>query len=118
MAAELALNPIQKGDSVPFTFNWTDGVAPIDMRGKTVIMSFKLAAVMADSAATLTKTVVIAVDDADGALGIVSFRLESSETDLLTALVQYHYAIRIIEPASPEDIQTTFLYGTVLVKDA
>jgi hypothetical protein len=118
MATEINLPAIQRGDTIPYSFNWKAGETPIDMRGKTLIMSFKKAAQQEDYEADLTKVVVLAVDDAAAEVGDVSFRLERSETALLTAGIDYRYAIRVIEDSLPEPVETTFMYGTIQVEDA
>lgn len=118
MATNVDLPEIQKGDTVPYTFRWTDGSNPIDMRGKTLIMMFKLAHVMEDIDAALTKTVEIAVDDADALDGLTPFQLERSETALLVGGTDWCYSIRIIEEADPEPIETTVMYGIIPVGDA
>lgn len=119
MATQVNLtDPIQRGDTTPFIFNWDDGAGPMDMRGKTLVMTFKLSPYQVDSDAELTKTVVFAADDVDAEDGITAFNLESSEAALLIPGVTFHYAVRIITPASPEDIELTYFYGTVPVEDA
>lgn len=118
MAAIQHLPSIQRGDTVPYTFTFTDGVAPISMAGKSLIMMFKKASVLEDSEADLVKVVVLAPTDTAAIAGVVVYRLESSETRSLIAGVNYSYSIRIIEPGSPENIETTMMYGLISVEDA
>jgi hypothetical protein len=118
MSEKIDLPDIQRGDTIPYTFNWDDGVDPVDMQGKTLIMSFKLDTVIPDADSTLLKTVVYDAVDAQAALGVTSFRLEASETALLLPNTTYQYAIRIIQTDAPEDIETTFFNGSIFVGDA
>tara|TARA_B110000240_G_scaffold160209_1_gene178830 strand:- start:161 stop:517 length:357 start_codon:yes stop_codon:yes gene_type:complete len=118
MATALNLPAVQRGDSVTYTLNFTDGVSPINMQSKTLIMTFKFSNLMPDSEASLTKTITIAADDTDAASGAVAFMLQSSETSLLAAGVIFNYGLRIIESASPENIETTYLYGDISVMEA
>ena len=118
MAEQVDLPSIQRGDTIPYVFNWSDGVSPIDMQSKTIIMSFKLDAVIADDDASLIKTIVIDAVDVDASNGIVSFQLEGSETGSLLPNATYAYSVRVIETAVPEDIETTFFYGNILVEDS
>jgi hypothetical protein len=118
MPAKIDLPKIQKGDTTVYQFNWDDGVDPIDMRNKTIIMSFKLDAVLPDADATLTKTVVIGAVDAQAQIGRITLRLEKSETALLLPNTSYAYAVKVQESSTPEDIETTFFYGSVPVGDA
>lgn len=118
MATLVDLPDIQRGDTIPYSFNWSDGVNPVNVQGKTLVMTFKLSSLLSDSEADLTKTVVIAANDAEGALGNVALQLEASESALLYAGVTYSYGVRLIEPGIPEAVETTIIYGSIIVKDA
>ena len=119
MATLVNLPAIQKGDTIPYKFTWADSLGdPINMQSKTILMAFKAAAVMDDLDADLVKTVVIAANNADALLGIVEFRLERSETALLTGGMTYAYSLRVVEAGDPEPVETTFTYGSIEVKDA
>ena len=118
MSTKINLPDIQRGDTIPYTFNWSDGTDPIDMQDKTLIMSFKLDTVIEDADASLIKTVVIDAVDADAAAGIVAFNLEKSETSTLLPNTTYQYSVRITESAIPEDSEITYFYGEITVKDS
>lgn len=118
MATNVTLSSIQRGDTVPFTVNWDDGVSAINMQGKTVVMTFKTSHLEEDADAVLTKTIVYAVDDADAGNGITAFTLEASETALLNPGMTHKYALRVIEPGVVESVETTYMYGDVNVEDA
>lgn len=118
MAQEQDLPAIQRGDTIPYFFTWDDGTAVIDMRGKTVVMTVKLSIYIEDEEATVVKTVEVPADDSDAQQGNVFLQLESSDTSKLIAGQKYHYAVRVIEPGSPEAIETTQFYGRLPVEDA
>lgn len=118
MAAKVNLSNIHRGDTVPYHLTFTDGTSPLNMQGKTLIMTFKVSSLQLDVEAALTKTVVLDSADPLAALGQVSYQLESSETAQLQAGLPYQYGIRIIEPGGTENIEKTFMYGTIVVEDA
>lgn len=118
MAAKVNLSNIHRGDTVPYNLTFTDGANPINMQGKTLVMTFKVSNLQLDSEAALTKTVEVAPDDPAAALGEISYQLEASETATLQAGMPYHYGIRIIEPGASEDIEKTIMYGQIVVEDA
>ena len=118
MPTELNLPDIERGDTVPFTMNFHDGIEALDMRGKTLVMSFKFNANQADSDASLIKTVLHPIDAPDELKGQISFKLERSETAMLVPGATYNYAVRIITPGEPEDDELTYFSGAVNVKDS
>ena len=118
MPTALTLPDIERGDTIPFTFNFDDGAAALDMRGKTLIFSMKLGAAMDDSSAALTKSVLRPINAPDEQKGTISFQLEKSETAKLIPFADYDFSVRIMTPGSPEDIETTYFNGTVPVKDS
>jgi hypothetical protein len=118
MATKLDLPSIQRGDTVPYSITWGTGAGAINMQGKSVIMTFKFSQLEYDGDAALTKTIVVAENNAEAVSGLVRFQLERSETALLTAGVTMHYAIRVITPAVPESVETTHFYGSIVVEDA
>lgn len=118
MATQLDLPDIQRGDTVPYSIKWGDGNAAINMQGNTIIMTFKFSPLEYDGEAALTKIVEVAPDDALATTGLVRFQLERSETAQLTAGITMYYAIRVIEPSTPEDVETTNFYGSIKVGDA
>lgn len=117
MPALIALPNIQRGDTIPFTFNFTDGTDPIDLRGKTVVMTLKLSPQIEDEDATIIKSIAFDLDDEDAENGVANIRLESSDTRQTVVGVSYHFALRVIQASEPEDIETTYLYGTIKVDD-
>ena len=118
MPATVNLPAIERGDSTPFSFNFDDGTDPIDMRGKTIILTLKVAQVIKDSEASLIKSVTPDAGDTDAQNGIVTIVLEASETALLTPFFTYFYAVRIREPGGVEQVETTYLKGEIPVEDA
>ena len=118
MPTELTLPAIERGDTIPFTFNFAEGETPLDMRGKTLVFAMKLAAAMDDADASLIKTVLHPAGTPDGQKGRISFQLEKSETLALIPFASYDFSVRIIVPGSPEDIETTYFNGTVPVEDS
>jgi hypothetical protein len=118
MADELALPNVQRGDIVPYIFNWDDGVNPVDMQGKTMIMTFKFSNLETDAEAVLTKTTVYAAVDAQAALGITAFTLTSAETALLTAGVTMQYGIRAYDTGAQDTSELTYIYGAIIIEDS
>ena len=118
MPATLNLGPFHRGDTVPLKLTFTDGVVPIDMRGKTIVFTLKLASAQADSAAALTKTVTPAAGDTLAQGGEVTITIQHSESIGLITSHPYSYSIRVTEPASPEDKETTYIVGTFTLVDA
>ena len=118
MPAQADLNPIQRGDTVPYTFNFADNTNPIDMRGKTVVFMVKQVAIQQDEEAVLTKSVTPAADDSAAQGGTVVIQLEHSDTLLLKAPLTYAWSLRIQEPADPEPIETTYVQGSLAVGDS
>jgi len=112
------LSAIQRGDTIPFVINFSNGVSPVSIAGQTLIMTVKTTVFEEDNAAAILKTIPIAVDDADGLAGTISFNVERSETIVLINGITYRYAIRLITPSSPEDIEQTYIYGELPVEDA
>lgn len=118
MATKVNLPQINRGDTTPYIFRWNDGTGPLDMRGKTVIMTFKVSEHQDDADAHLTKTITYAMDDVDAENGVTAFQLETSETLLLVSSITYKYAVRVITPSGPEDQEITYFCGDVMVEDA
>lgn len=118
MPTELTLPAIQRGDSIPFTFNFSGDAQASDMRGKTLVFAMKLGAAMADAESALTKLVEHPIDAPEEQKGAVSFQLERSETSKLIPFVDYDFSVRIIAPGSPEEIETTYFRGTIPVEDS
>ena len=112
------LNPVQRGDTKDFALSFTDGTNPIDMRGKTLLMTVKVVGIQQDPEAALTKSVTPGAGDTNAQGGLVTLTLESSETALLVPGITYTYSVKIIEPASPEDRETTYFYGDLPVEDS
>jgi hypothetical protein len=118
MSANIDLPAIQRGDTVPFVLNLDDGTNPIDMRGKTIILSVKISKMVEDAKATILKSVTPDASDADAEAGRVEIILESSETGTLIPTVTYFYAIRIQEPGTTEAYERTYLDGKLPVEDS
>lgn len=117
MATELDLPVIERGDTVPYVMQWKEENVGFDLRGQTLIWTLKLAAVLEDSDATLTKTITLLSTDTDAENGVVTVTLESADTAILIPGQTYYYAVRLISPA-PSNAETTYFYGRVPVKDS
>lgn len=119
MPATLNLGPFHRGDTIPLKLTFTDAVpTPIDMRGKTIIFTMKLAAAQADTAAALSKSVTPLAGDTLAQAGEVTITIEHSESLPLITSHPYSYSIRVSEPASPEAKETTYIVGTFTLVDA
>ena len=118
MPTELTLPAIQRGDTTPFTFNFAEGETVLDMRGKTLVMSFKLGANLDDADASLVKTVLHPLGASNDDKGRISFNIERSESALLIPGADYYFYVRIVVPGSPEDIETTYFNGVVPVEES
>lgn len=118
MPATLNLGPFHRGDTVPLKLTFTDGVDPIDMRGKTIVFALKVASAQGDSDAALSKSLTPDVGDTLAQVGEVTVTLEHSESVELVTSHPYSYSIRLIEPASPENKETTYIVGTFTLVDA
>ena len=121
MATQLDLPVIERGDTIPYIMHWQDNGNGFDLRGQTLIWTLKLAAVLQDKDATLTKTISIAYTDVDAMNGDVTIVLDHHETAILIPGQTYHYAVRLlVPPVTPTDdpIETTYFYGRVPVKDS
>lgn len=114
---EIPLDPIVRGDTVPFSFVFNRAGVPIDMRGMTIIIMFKFAALQADNKAPLVKSVTAPVDSVSASNGLVYTTLETSDTLKLKGGVTYSMSIRLIEPNFPEPRESTLLFSNVLVED-
>ena len=114
---QITLPTVYRGDTTPFTFNFAVAAVPLNMVGKTVVMLFKFASGLDDTQASLTKSVTPEIGDVAAEGGQVSITLESSDTLKLVAGVTYSFSVKMIEPSSPEPIETTLLYSSVLVED-
>lgn len=110
--------PIERGDTFAFRFVWTDGIASVDMRGKTIIFTMKLSPFMEDDEALLKLEVVPAADDALAEVGSVTINVPNSLSSKLIAGATHHYALRVREPGYPEPVEITYVYGEVKVKDS
>lgn len=115
-------DPIQRGDSFSFEFNWDDGAeptpAPLDMRGKTVVLTFKLSNLMEDSEALVTVSKATAVDDAVAQGGKVVVPVSRTESSKLIAGATHYYALRVLEGAGEDITEVTHIAGTVPVVNA
>jgi hypothetical protein len=118
MATPLNLGPYQRGDTKPLVFTFDDGVSAIDMRGKTITFSVKVAAAQADTEAVLVLAVTPDALDTAAQGGTVTLVLEHSDTIGMYIGLDYSYSLRISEPASPEPKETTYIVGTFTLDDA
>ena len=118
MSANIDLPAIQRGDTVPFVLNFDDGTNPIDMRGKTIIISVKISKMVEDAKSTILKSVTPDALDTAAQGGRVEIIIESSETNTLIPTVTYFYAIRIQEAGPTEAYERTYLDGKLPVEDS
>ena len=114
---EIPLDPIVRGDTVPFSFVLNRAGVGIDLRGMTIVIAFKFAALQDDSKAPLIKTVTAPVDSVSASNGLIYTTLETSDTLKLKAGVTYSMSVRLIEPNFPEPRESTLLFSNVLVED-
>ena len=119
MATEvLDLPVIERGDTVPYVMHWRSNQTPLDMQGKSVILTLKLSPVLEDKDASITKTLNLPMNDPLAQAGETTITLEHSETATLIPGQTYHMAVRVIEPGIPNAVETTYFYGRVPVKDS
>lgn len=119
MPATLNLGPFHRGDTIPLKLTFTtDGVTPIDVRGKTITFTLKLSSAQADTAAALSKAVTPGAGDVLAQVGEVTITVEHSESITLITGHAYSYSIRMSEPASPEAKESTYIVGTFTLVDA
>jgi hypothetical protein len=118
MPATLNLGPFHRGDTIPLKLTFTDGVVPIDMRGKTIYLTLKVSSAQADTSAALSKSVTPLAGDTLAQAGEVTITIEHSESLPLITDHPYSYSIRVSEPASPEAKETTYIVGTFTLVDA
>jgi len=121
MATQIDLPVIERGDTIPYVMHWTDNGNGFDLRGQTLIWTMKLAAVLEDKDASLTKTVKLDWADVDAMNGDVTIVLDHHETATLIPGQTYHFACRLlVDPTLPtaDSLETTYFYGRVPVKDS
>lgn len=114
---DIPSDPIIRGDTVPYSFVFNRAGVPIDMRGLTVVITFKFAAILDDSDASLIKSVTAPLDSVSAQNGLIYTTLESSDTLKLTAGVTFAMAVKLLEPNYPEPRETTLFYSSVVVED-
>lgn len=115
-------DPIQRGDTLSFEFNWDNGHAqnpqPIDMRNKTLILSFKLSNLMEDSEAQVKVSLTTGPDDVVAEAGRVVMTVSRTESQNLIAGAVHYYALRVLEASGDDVVEVTHVQGSVPVVDA
>mgnify|MGYP006140570409 FL=1 len=106
--------PLQRGDTYPFDLTWYDSNGPIDMRGKTLVLTLKITTFNEDDAADAQKTVLFATSDGRAEVGRTVITLDAQDTASLTPSLTYFYALRVLDAGT----ERTYLNGKLPVEDA
>lgn len=114
-------DPLQRGDTLSFELNWDNGAVtpvPLDMRGKTIVLTIKLSNFQEDAEALVTVEATPGAGDTEAQGGSVVLQVPRSMSQNLIAGALHYYAVRVIDTSAPEDIEVTHVSGTVPVVDA
>jgi hypothetical protein len=110
-------DPIERGDTLFWEFNWTDDEdAPVDMRGKELVLTIKISPFIADADSAVLVSYTPANDDALAEIGKVIITVPKEQSANLIAGATHHYALRVITDAGETEV--THVKGTVPVEDA
>lgn len=108
---------IWRGDTFGLPLKFMTEGADQSLEGLTLVFTLKMDPMADDADADILKSVTFANPDATVAEGDYTIHLSASETETLRPGT-YVYKVQLVEPAAPEDIVTTYLYGKAAVKDS